>query len=889
MADDKRNESILQRVRNALRVLTTNEDGRDDEARAIVPLTYPNFPAGQKQMALVRTANPGEYRYDGSTIRVQGFNRHPVVHACIRVVADILSSVPLVVLKSRGDYESRVGDDHPLQKLLDYPGPRFTARQFRSRFAVDFLGYGNSFFQIERAAPGRPPVGLRAINPESMQQVWIDPEGDPRRYDYANWAGIIVDVPVEDILHFRDIEMGRPFEADVFGYPRGATAIGSMLADNEATNYVRQIVTNDGTPTFAVLLSDEATTDDAAAMQERYKSRVVDRGKRGTPAFFGAVRDIKPLGFTLSDLEFPDLRRVSREDICAAFGVDPRMIGIASASSDAGLSGVQYAEARARLVQHTIEPMLSAFEDEMNHWLAPEFGDVWVTYDHDKLRDLVENDTETSTRVRAEYAQGLRTWEESRSALRLSPVPEPTDSILQTAGQTMVPAAIAVVDPTAILNAPPQTDNEAAGDGATALPVAAPVDGTPVADDVQAQALNGAQVQSLVEMLMLLTNQQLPASTVEALIKVAFPAVPDALIQQMIAGTVGFAPTPSTTPEPTSNVPAMEGEDESEDEADDEGDDESEDDGEDDAEESDDESDANETASRTDTPVDDRVMKHRAYWERAMQELDSTEERYKAAASAQFARERKQITRAISTSDTPKLAASRVRKLYASNGAFATDWQDAFEPLISRTYQSGAKQVGGAGASIPAVLNDSGIRAEPKITNLAKPSKFDAAVAELSAPRLKANALRAIERRAKSLSQYVSSTTANEVLAAIRAGEEAALSVEEIARLVGRAVYGDDRVDARTTMIARTEAAGAMSQGSWDQAQAEGELFQSKTWLSFEDKATRDSHALLNGTTINIKEAFQTITGDSLMYPLDPNGSAEEVINCRCVLLYETE
>ena len=95
-------------------------------------------------MALVRTANPSEYRYDGSTIRMQGFNRHPVVHACIRAVADIIASVPMVVLSERGNYESRVDASHPLQKLLDYPAPRFTARQFRSRFAVDFLGYGNS-------------------------------------------------------------------------------------------------------------------------------------------------------------------------------------------------------------------------------------------------------------------------------------------------------------------------------------------------------------------------------------------------------------------------------------------------------------------------------------------------------------------------------------------------------------------------------------------------------------------------------------------------------------------------------------------------------------------------------------------------------------------------
>jgi len=413
------------------------------------------FPTGQANLQMVRAANPTEYKPDGAAVRAIGFNRHPVVHACIRAIADIVASVPLVVLTERGDVESRVPDAHPLQRLLDYPGLRMTARQMRARYAVDFLGYGNAFFRIERASPTRPPIGLRAVNAESIQSVWVDADGDPRRYDYSEWSGVVANVASSDILHFRDLEMPRPFVPDVFGFPRGATALASMAADNEATAYVRQVVTNDGTPTFAVLMADEATADDANAMQDRYRARVVDRGKRGTPAFFGGVKDIKPLGFTLSDLEFPDLRRVSREDICAAFGVDPRMVGIASATSDAGLSGAQYAEARARLVQHTIEPMLLAIEDELNHWLSPEFGMVYIGYDRDVLRDLVENDKETSERVRSEFRDSLRTWEEARRALKLPALPEPTDTIALGLGLTLVPAATAVIDPRAVQDVPP--------------------------------------------------------------------------------------------------------------------------------------------------------------------------------------------------------------------------------------------------------------------------------------------------------------------------------------------------------------------------------------------------------------------------------------------------
>jgi HK97 family phage portal protein len=886
LSDSKRKPFLL-RVSDALRALSSGE-----EARTIVPTTYPNFPAGAQQMQLVRTADPSEYRRDGRTVRIQGFNAHPVVHACMRVIADIVASVPLVVLKEKGDYESRVGADHPLQKLLDYPGPRFTARQFRARFAVDFLGYGNAFFTMNRTNPNRAPFSLSPVNPESIQQVWIDTEGDPRRYDYANWAGIIVNVPTEDMLHFRDLEMGRPFEADVFGYPRGATAIGSLLADNEATQYVRQVVTNDGTPTFAVLMADEASTEDAVAMQDRYTARVVDRGKRGVPAFFGAVKDIKPLGFTLSDLEFPDLRRVSREDICAAFGVDPRMVGIASASSDGGLSGIQYAEARARLVQHTIEPLFSAFEDELNHWLAPEFGEVWVTYDHDILRDLVENDTETSNRVRAEFQSSLRTWEESRRALKLSPIPEPTDTLLSPMGATLIPAAVAVIDPSTILDQPPATDNEAPQIAPTqaedeAEEMEEPETDEEIEDEDEAEeevedesededesraeevtnfpedgddkkvTLRNSQYQlfpvgeaeDLKENWPDIWNKGGNVKGNEQFAKLAPLAkrggVPDGEAEEnavrlreawvarhrgdfQLAGVVAQIKWLAVGDRGLDHMRAVIRE-------------------------------AKEKSEGRSEMVDER----RARWERANAELDRTEVTYKATAEALFRAERPKVTREISSAQSFAEARQRVLASYRVGGDLEQNWEESFTPLVAKTYAFGATEVAGAGAELAADTVESGL-----------------------AGRSVQSVREAIRKRTQRLAQLIGDTTAKEVLAVIEASERGGLTVTETARLVSRAVYGEEKVGSRSTAIARTESAGALSQGSWDQAKEMGDLYRSKEWLAFSDAETRESHtACMAQGRIAIDQPFQ----NGLMFPLDPSGSAAEVINCRCVLAYSDE
>jgi uncharacterized protein with gpF-like domain len=59
-----------------------------------------------------------------------------------------------------------------------------------------------------------------------------------------------------------------------------------------------------------------------------------------------------------------------------------------------------------------------------------------------------------------------------------------------------------------------------------------------------------------------------------------------------------------------------------------------------------------------------------------------------------------------------------------------------------------------------------------------------------------------------------------------------------------------------------------------------------KTWTATVDERTRESHAEADGQTVKDDEAFE-VGGAELRFPSDPNGPPEEVINCRCVPIYE--
>lgn len=59
-----------------------------------------------------------------------------------------------------------------------------------------------------------------------------------------------------------------------------------------------------------------------------------------------------------------------------------------------------------------------------------------------------------------------------------------------------------------------------------------------------------------------------------------------------------------------------------------------------------------------------------------------------------------------------------------------------------------------------------------------------------------------------------------------------------------------------------------------------------KVWNSVLDQKTRESHAAADGQTVAIKEKF-IVGGELLSYPRSPEGSAGNIINCRCISEHE--
>ncbi|MCW6003870.1 hypothetical protein K1W54_04635 [Micromonospora sp. CPCC 205371] len=145
-----------------------------------------------------------------------------------------------------------------------------------------------------------------------------------------------------------------------------------------------------------------------------------------------------------------------------------------------------------------------------------------------------------------------------------------------------------------------------------------------------------------------------------------------------------------------------------------------------------------------------------------------------------------------------------------------------------------------------------------------------------------ADFLDAATNRLVAVSDTLWEVARKELADGVRAGEV----IEELAaRLQDAGGFGE----ARARMIARTEVVAAANSASLAQALRLGDASMRKEWLATMedgdtavcDERTREAHCAAHEQVQPLGEPFR-VGGTWLMYPGQPIGPADEVINCRC-------
>lgn len=143
-----------------------------------------------------------------------------------------------------------------------------------------------------------------------------------------------------------------------------------------------------------------------------------------------------------------------------------------------------------------------------------------------------------------------------------------------------------------------------------------------------------------------------------------------------------------------------------------------------------------------------------------------------------------------------------------------------------------------------------------------------------------------IAARANQLAGQVTDTTYTAIRDVMATGVTEGATLDEIADGIA-AVFTDAGTN-RATVIARTEVISAYNAASQLGATIlGGDVVAAQEWIATRDGRTRPAHAAADGQTIPIGATFD-VGGDRLAYPGDPNGSADNTIQCRCTIGFLT-
>lgn len=155
-----------------------------------------------------------------------------------------------------------------------------------------------------------------------------------------------------------------------------------------------------------------------------------------------------------------------------------------------------------------------------------------------------------------------------------------------------------------------------------------------------------------------------------------------------------------------------------------------------------------------------------------------------------------------------------------------------------------------------------------------------------------------LEARGLQTFAKITRTHTDRIMREVIKGVEAQETVQQISKRIAETFREPDANIKRAMVIARTETLTAVSQGQWAAAEATEELLPGtkKVWLAANDERVRGPGSIhgwkpgqanhrkkggVNGEMRPMKEKFS----NGLMYPRDPAGPADEVIQCRCTMI----
>lgn len=332
------------------------------ELRAQPNLNTPSTPLWGVGFEWAYELGGGNSTVSGEAINNDTALRIVTVYACIRVLAQAIASLPLV-LNEKTASGFKEAESNPLHYILGVePNPEMDRHRFWVAIISGLMLTGNAYAQIVRNNAGQV-VELYPLLPTITEPYRLDSGLLAFRTQQGQVNGAWKMLPANSVCHFSLISLDgikgmSPIHQarEALGLARAAEKAGAKLFGNGAR------------PGGILTGPVDATPEQKEQARESWQKTHGGSNQGGTAVLPG---DWKYQALTLSpeDAQFIQVRAMQRTEICALYGVPPNMVGDTSR-----LSNNNHEQTSLSFVTDTLRPILSALEGELNRKLIAQVG-----------------------------------------------------------------------------------------------------------------------------------------------------------------------------------------------------------------------------------------------------------------------------------------------------------------------------------------------------------------------------------------------------------------------------------------------------------------------------------------------------------------------------------
>lgn len=300
---------------------------------------------------------------------------------------------------SPAPYERTEVTVHAALDLWNKPNPFYTQQEFVETFTQHLELVGETEWLVSRDGLGRAdiPLEMWPIRPDKIKPV-PHPEEFLAGWVYFGPDGEQVPLELDEI-----IQLKRPNPLDMY---RGMGPVQSLLADLDSVKYSaewnRNFFLNSAEPGGIIEVDKRLSDPEFKEMADRWNEQHRGVRKAHRVALIEQGRWVDR-SFSMRDMQFTQLREVSRNVIMEAFRIHKHMLGISEDVNRANAEAADVVFARRLKV-----PRLERIKGVLNNDFLPLFGDAGKGLEFD-YENPVPDDREADNAERESRASAFKT------------------------------------------------------------------------------------------------------------------------------------------------------------------------------------------------------------------------------------------------------------------------------------------------------------------------------------------------------------------------------------------------------------------------------------------------------------------------------------------------